>query len=334
MPEGYAFGWSYIPHFIHVRFYTYAYSFAQLVALLLYRRYREDPEAFAPSTSSCSRPAARASPADLVAPFGLDLRSTDTWREAFEELDALRVEAETLDAGASTRSRARSVGLASSVLDLLLPQRCLVCGAAGRSSARTAARLPRLTPPLCERCGAPTAWPVGAAASARPAARVRHRARRGRLERASAGSSPPGRSTACAASADERRRWSPSGCRGRRRALVTFVPADAGRRLERGYHPAQRLAEALARALGAAVRALPRARAAVAPPAGALARRAAAERSRAFARAARRRRRGASSTTSTRAARRRMRPPRRSRGWRRAGRDRDVRPHDSRSRVG
>ena len=42
MPEGYALGWSYIPHFIHVRFYTYAYSFAQLVALLLYRRYRED----------------------------------------------------------------------------------------------------------------------------------------------------------------------------------------------------------------------------------------------------------------------------------------------------
>ena len=35
MPEGYAYGWSYIPHFIHVRFYTYAYSFAQLVALLL-----------------------------------------------------------------------------------------------------------------------------------------------------------------------------------------------------------------------------------------------------------------------------------------------------------
>src|SRR5581483_7971568 len=42
LPDGYHMGWSYIPHFIHVRFYTYAYSFAQLVALLLYRRYRED----------------------------------------------------------------------------------------------------------------------------------------------------------------------------------------------------------------------------------------------------------------------------------------------------
>jgi oligoendopeptidase F len=96
MPEGYAFGWSYIPHFIHVRFYTYAYAFAQLVALILYRRYREDPAAFAPRYLDLLAAGGSASPADLVAPFGLDVRSTDTWREAFAELDAMRVEAETL----------------------------------------------------------------------------------------------------------------------------------------------------------------------------------------------------------------------------------------------
>jgi oligoendopeptidase F len=96
MPTGYALGWSYIPHFIHVRFYTYAYSFAQLVALLLYRRYREDPEAFAPKYLDLLGAGGSASPAELVAPFGLDLRSADTWREAFAELDALREEAETL----------------------------------------------------------------------------------------------------------------------------------------------------------------------------------------------------------------------------------------------
>ena len=96
MPEGYALGWSYIPHFIHVRFYTYAYSFAQLVALLLYRRFREDAEAFAPKYLELLAAGGSASPADLVAPFGLDLRSTDTWREAFAELDALREEAERL----------------------------------------------------------------------------------------------------------------------------------------------------------------------------------------------------------------------------------------------
>jgi oligoendopeptidase F len=96
MPAGYALGWSYIPHFIHVRFYTYAYAFAQLVALLLYRRFREDPEEFVPKYLELLAAGGSASPADLVAPFGLDVRSTDTWREAFAELDALREEAESL----------------------------------------------------------------------------------------------------------------------------------------------------------------------------------------------------------------------------------------------
>jgi oligoendopeptidase F len=101
MPEGYRMGWSYIPHFIHVRFYTYAYSVAALVALLLYRRFREDGEAFAPKYLDLLRAGGSASPADLVAPFGLDLRSTDTWREAFAELDALREEADRLSTQAA-----------------------------------------------------------------------------------------------------------------------------------------------------------------------------------------------------------------------------------------
>ena len=101
LPDGYALGWSYIPHFIHVRFYTYAYSFAQLVALLLYRRFRQDPEAFTPKYLELLGSGGSASPAELVAPFGLDLRSADTWREAFTELDTLREEAETLSARAA-----------------------------------------------------------------------------------------------------------------------------------------------------------------------------------------------------------------------------------------
>ena len=101
MPAGYARGWSYIPHFIHVRFYTYAYSFAQLVALLLYRSFREDPEAFGPRYLALLAAGGSASPSDLVAPFGLDLHSPDTWRAAFAELDAFREEAETLSAQAA-----------------------------------------------------------------------------------------------------------------------------------------------------------------------------------------------------------------------------------------
>src|SRR5947208_9850350 len=47
------------------------------------------------------------------------------------------------------------------MLDLLLPQRCVVCGLGGTQFCSTClTRLPRIEPPLCARCGAPTAWPV------------------------------------------------------------------------------------------------------------------------------------------------------------------------------
>lgn len=47
------------------------------------------------------------------------------------------------------------------VLELLLPQRCVVCSRPGVQVCETCrAALPRIVPPLCERCGAPTAWPV------------------------------------------------------------------------------------------------------------------------------------------------------------------------------
>jgi predicted amidophosphoribosyltransferase len=134
------------------------------------------------------------------------------------------------------------------VLDLLLPQRCLVCGAGGAQlCAGCRGRLPRLEPPLCDRCGAPTAWPV---------ARCRECAGR-RLAFATA--------RAAVAYDDGVRRlvagWKERGLRrladaaaevvGERlprpaAAVVTFVPADEGRRLHRGHHPAERLARALA----------------------------------------------------------------------------------------
>src|SRR5438874_6476078 len=47
------------------------------------------------------------------------------------------------------------------MLDLPLPQRCVVCGCGGRQlCACCRDELQRIEPPLCARCGAPTAWPV------------------------------------------------------------------------------------------------------------------------------------------------------------------------------
>lgn len=47
------------------------------------------------------------------------------------------------------------------LLDLVLPVRCAVCGGPGAELCPGCrASLPPLAPPLCARCGAPSAWPV------------------------------------------------------------------------------------------------------------------------------------------------------------------------------
>ena len=134
------------------------------------------------------------------------------------------------------------------MLDLLLPQRCLVCGAGGAQlCAGCRARLPRLEPPLCERCGAPTAWPVArcrecagrrlAFATARAAVAYDDGVRR-----LVAGWKERGLRRLADAAAEVVRERLPCPAV----AVLTFVPADEGRRLHRGHHPAERLARALA----------------------------------------------------------------------------------------
>ncbi|CAN5727199.1 ComF family protein [soil metagenome] len=47
------------------------------------------------------------------------------------------------------------------MLDLLLPERCAVCASPGRALCQHCrGEFVRLSPPVCERCGSPSAWPV------------------------------------------------------------------------------------------------------------------------------------------------------------------------------
>jgi predicted amidophosphoribosyltransferase len=134
-----------------------------------------------------------------------------------------------------------------SILNLLLPARCVVCAAGGEQLCDGCREsLPRLRPPFCERCGAPTAWPVSrcrecwgrrlAFASARAAVEYDGSVRRfvsawkerglRRLAAEAAelvvGAVIPPRVTALA-----------------------YVPPDRERVLRRGHHPAERLAHEL-----------------------------------------------------------------------------------------
>jgi len=86
MPEDYRMGWSYIPHFIHTRFYTYSYAFALLVSLALVSRYRRDGDAFVEPYLTFLESGDSAAPADLLAGLGLDLTDPGVWDEGFGEL--------------------------------------------------------------------------------------------------------------------------------------------------------------------------------------------------------------------------------------------------------
>jgi ComF family protein len=134
------------------------------------------------------------------------------------------------------------------VLDLLLPQRCTVCSLPGSQlCGGCRSSLSRIRPPLCERCGAPTAWPVGrcrecagrrlAFASARAAVEYDDRVRR-----IVAAWKERGLRRLVDEAADlVAESLEPSGA-----AALVFVPRDRDRALRRGHHPAEALARELA----------------------------------------------------------------------------------------
>jgi len=95
LSDGYRLGWSYIPHFISTRFYTYAYVFAKLVALALYARWRAQGEEFVAPYLTFMAAGGSGAPADLLAVLGIDLSGREIWDTAFDELERMIAAAES-----------------------------------------------------------------------------------------------------------------------------------------------------------------------------------------------------------------------------------------------
>ena len=89
LPDGYGVGWSYIPHFISTRFYTYAYVFAHLTTLALYAQYRARGESFAEDYLRFLAAGGSQAPADLLLPLGVDLHAPDVWDAGFAEMERM-----------------------------------------------------------------------------------------------------------------------------------------------------------------------------------------------------------------------------------------------------
>ncbi len=89
MPEGYRWGWSYIPHFIHSRFYCYSYVFGQLLVLALYRMYKDEGQSFVPKYLALLEAGGSDTPEALLRPLGVDIHKMEFWQNGFEEIKTL-----------------------------------------------------------------------------------------------------------------------------------------------------------------------------------------------------------------------------------------------------
>ncbi|MHC1698036.1 MAG: M3 family oligoendopeptidase [Geobacteraceae bacterium] len=96
MIEPYRWGWSYISHFIHSRFYCYSYTFAELLVLALFQKYLSSGNAFVPVFTGILESGGALSPADTVRSAGINLEDNNFWQEGYDLLGGMIEELQRL----------------------------------------------------------------------------------------------------------------------------------------------------------------------------------------------------------------------------------------------
>jgi oligoendopeptidase F len=89
MIPAYSWGWSYISHFIHSRFYCYSYTFAELLVLALFQNYCEKGESFKPGYRSLLESGGALSPAETARLADIDITGADFWQKGYDFLGGL-----------------------------------------------------------------------------------------------------------------------------------------------------------------------------------------------------------------------------------------------------
>lgn len=99
--EEYSIWWSYIPHFLNVPGYVYAYSFGELLVWTLYARYQQEGGDFAERYLQALTAGGSMYPHELLKPLGVNLKDPSFWHSGLgliEDMVALaEKEADTLD---------------------------------------------------------------------------------------------------------------------------------------------------------------------------------------------------------------------------------------------
>jgi oligoendopeptidase F len=84
--------WITIPHIYNDPFYTYAYSFGQLLVLALYQQYRHEGAAFIPRYLKILTYGGSAAPAKILREAGLEIDTAAFWQGGFDVIEDMITE--------------------------------------------------------------------------------------------------------------------------------------------------------------------------------------------------------------------------------------------------
>ncbi len=90
--------WSFVPHFVFLPGYVYAYAFGYLFSMAIYQRYLQEGEAVVEPLFELLRAGGSAPPDELAARMGFDLGDPDLWSQGIAAISDLVDEAEALAA--------------------------------------------------------------------------------------------------------------------------------------------------------------------------------------------------------------------------------------------
>jgi oligoendopeptidase F len=76
--------WIYIPHFYHTPFYTYAYSFGNLLVLSLYQQYKREGRSFISRYFKILSAGGSRKPEELLTEAGVDISRQEFWQQGFD----------------------------------------------------------------------------------------------------------------------------------------------------------------------------------------------------------------------------------------------------------
>ncbi|MDJ0609400.1 MAG: M3 family oligoendopeptidase [Kiloniellales bacterium] len=95
--DDYKVFWSYVPHFIHVPFYVYAYAFGDCLVNSLYAVYEQAAEGFAEKYLALLEAGGTKRHKELLAPFGLDASDPAFWDKGLSVIEGFIDQLEAMD---------------------------------------------------------------------------------------------------------------------------------------------------------------------------------------------------------------------------------------------